>query len=172
LVVAGLTYAVHLVTDAGRTVSVPVRGGAFRVLFAVLLIWVLFAPAASLASRVFRSRPMTVLGKYSYGLYVYHHFFSYFMISYGTEFALARFVGSHTLAVWLQAAAGIALSMAVAWASYEWFEKRFLDLKRYWPSASEAVRLKGGRGRVPADDGLLKRSAAADVPARRGRGWP
>jgi peptidoglycan/LPS O-acetylase OafA/YrhL len=123
---------------------VPVRGGAFRVLFAVLLISVLFAPAASLASRFFRSRPMTVLGKYSYGLYVYHHFFSYYVTRHGTEFALARLVGSHTLAVWLQAAAGIALSMAVAWASYEWFEKRFLDLKRNWPSTSDAVRSKVG----------------------------
>jgi peptidoglycan/LPS O-acetylase OafA/YrhL len=130
--VAGLTYAVQLFTDAGRSVSLPVRGGSFRVLFAVLLIWAIFAPIASPFSRFFCSRTMTVLGKYSYGLYVYHHFFSYFMIRHGTEFALARFVGSHTLAVWLQAAAGIALSMAVAWASYEWLEKRFLDLKRYW----------------------------------------
>jgi len=142
LLVAGLTYAAHLFTDAGRSVSEPVRGGAFRVLFAILLIWALFAPAASLGSRFFGGRLMTVLGKYSYGLYVYHHFFSYFMMRHGTEFALARLVGSHTLAVWLQAAAGIALSMAVAWASYEWFEKRFLDLKRYWPTVSETGRSK------------------------------
>jgi peptidoglycan/LPS O-acetylase OafA/YrhL len=132
VLVTGLTYGVHFFSDAGRSITVPVRGGAFRVLFAVLLIWALFAPAASLTSGFFRSRTMAVLGKYSYGLYVYHHFFSYFMISRGTEFALARLVGSHTVAVWLQAAAGIALSLAVAWASYEWFEKRFLDLKRYW----------------------------------------
>ena len=131
-VVAGLTYAVHIFVDAGRTISVPVRGGAFRVLFAVLVAWVLFAPATSIASRFFRSRAMTTLGKYSYGLYVYHHFFSYFAMRHGTEFALAGIVGSHTLAVWLQALIGIALSMGVAWASYEWFEKRFLDLKRYW----------------------------------------
>ncbi len=130
--VAGLTYAVHLFTDAGRSISVPVRGGAFRVLFAVILVWAVFAPVASPFSRFFCSRTMTVLGKYSYGLYVYHHFFSYFMIRHGTEFALAGLVGSHTLAVWLQAAVGIALSMAVAWASYEWLEKRFLQLKRYW----------------------------------------
>jgi peptidoglycan/LPS O-acetylase OafA/YrhL len=132
VLIVGVTYAVHLFIDAGRSVSVPVRGGAFRVLFAVLIVWVIFSPVASLGSRFFRCRPMIVLGKYSYGLYVYHHFFSYFMIRHGTEFALARVVGSHTLAVWLQAAAGIALSMAVAWASYEWFEKRFLKLKRYW----------------------------------------
>jgi len=114
---------------------------------------------------------MTELGKYSYGLYVYHHFFSYFLISYGTEFVLARLVGSHTLAVWLQAAAGIALSMAVAWASYEWFEKRFLKLKRYWPSVPQSGPSKAGQGRVPSDDDLRDRSTAADAPARRDRGW-
>jgi peptidoglycan/LPS O-acetylase OafA/YrhL len=103
---------------------------------------VLFAPLPSLASRLFRSRPMTVLGKYSYGLYVYHHFLSYFALRHGTEFALARLLGSHTLAGWIQATVAVALSMAVSWASYEWFEKRFLDLKRYWPSAAEAGRAR------------------------------
>jgi peptidoglycan/LPS O-acetylase OafA/YrhL len=141
-VVAALTYAVPFLTGGGRLVGVPVRGGAFRVLFAVLLLGVLFAPEGSLASRVFRSRAMTWLGKYSYGLYVYHHFVSYFVMRHRTEFVLARVAGSHTLAVWIQAAVGIGLSMAVAWASYEWLEKRFLDLKRYWPSAPDGSRAK------------------------------
>jgi hypothetical protein len=69
---------------------------------------------------------MAVLGKYSYGLYVYHHFFSYFAIRHGTEFALARLIGSHTLAVWLQATTGIVLSMAVAWASYEYLRETLI----------------------------------------------
>ncbi len=169
VLVAGLTYAVPLFTDSVRSVSIAMRGGAFRVLFAVLLVWVLLAPATSLASRFFRSRPMMALGKYSYGLYVYHHFFSYFMIRHGTEFALAQFVGSHTLAVWLQAAVGIALSMAIAWASYEWFEKRFLDLKRYWPTSSKAGRSKAGGGGTLSDDSFRDPSTAADIPASDAR---
>ena len=80
---------------------------------------------------------MTALGKYSYGLYVYHHFLSYFFATHRTEFALAALVGSHTLAVVLQASAGIALSIAVAWLSYEGFEKRFLRWKRHWPSSMD-----------------------------------
>ncbi len=32
---------------------------------------------------------MIFLGKYSYGLYVYHHFLSYYFHVQGTEFALA-----------------------------------------------------------------------------------
>src|SRR6185436_17616900 len=111
------------------------RGGFFRLAFAALLLYALFAPAASLPGRFFRSRPMTVLGKYSYGLYVYHHFLSYYFVTPGTEFVIARVVGSHTLAVAIQAAFGMAASLAVAWLSYELVERHFLRLKRFWPSA-------------------------------------
>jgi peptidoglycan/LPS O-acetylase OafA/YrhL len=106
-------------------------------MLAALLLWAFAAPASSLVSRFFRSRPMVTLGKYSYGLYVYHHFLSYYFSSHRTEFDVARMVGSHTLAVVLQASVGIVVSMAVAWLSFEYFEKPFLRLKRFWPSAQE-----------------------------------
>jgi peptidoglycan/LPS O-acetylase OafA/YrhL len=131
-------FGAHRFTDAGLALARAVRGGLFRVLFAALLLHALFAPTASASGRFFRSRPMTALGKYSYGLYVYHHFLSYYMVTHGTEFVLARVLGSHTLAVAAQAACGIALSLAVAWLSYEAFEKRFLRLKRRWPSSRRA----------------------------------
>jgi peptidoglycan/LPS O-acetylase OafA/YrhL len=78
---------------------------------------------------------MVALGKYSYGLYVYHHFLSFYFARHGTEFVLARAVGSHTLAVAIQAIVGMAVSTVVAWLSYEFFEKHFLRLKRFWPSS-------------------------------------
>jgi peptidoglycan/LPS O-acetylase OafA/YrhL len=134
------------------------RGGAFRLAFAALLLWALFAPAASLPGRLFGSRPMIALGKYSYGLYVYHHFLSYYLVKHGTEFALARAVGSHTLAVAIQASLGMAASMALAWLSYELFEKPFLELKRFWPS-----------GRRPAAvdrTGVLERNGRSNNAAR------
>src|SRR6185436_10812022 len=84
------------------------RSGAFRLLFAALLLRALTAPASAGSSRVFRSRPMVALGKYSYGLYVYHHFFSYYLVRHHTEFALTGVLGSHTLAVAVQALAGMA----------------------------------------------------------------
>jgi peptidoglycan/LPS O-acetylase OafA/YrhL len=114
-----------------------VRGGLFRAVFAALLLHALFAPASSSLARFLSSSPMVALGKYSYGLYVYHHFLSYYLVRHGTEFALARAVGSHTLAVAMQAVLGMTASMAMAWLSYELFEKRFLALKRRWPSRAE-----------------------------------
>jgi peptidoglycan/LPS O-acetylase OafA/YrhL len=127
-----LQFGVHQVTDAGLTVLRSARFGAFHLLGAFLLVQAVFAPTASLLSRFLCSRPMVALGKYSYGLYVYHHFLSYYLVKHGTEFALARVVGSHSLAVTIQAAGGICLSAAVAWLSYEFFEKPFLRLKRHW----------------------------------------
>jgi peptidoglycan/LPS O-acetylase OafA/YrhL len=107
-----------------------VRAGLFQVLLACLLVWALIAPELSTMSRFFRSRIMVFLGTYSYGLYVYHHFISYYLTSNRTELALASVLGSHGLAVALQATLGIALSVALAYLSYELFEKQFLKLKR------------------------------------------
>jgi len=132
-----LQFGLHRFTDLGLELMRAIRLGVFRVLFAALLLHALFAPASSITGRAFRSGPMTWLGKYSYGLYVYHHFLAYYLEEHATEFALARVVGSHTLAVVIQALAGIAVSMAIAWASYELVEKHFLRLKRFWPSAKE-----------------------------------
>jgi peptidoglycan/LPS O-acetylase OafA/YrhL len=93
---------------------------------------------------------MVALGKYSYGLYVYHHFLSYYLATRGTEFVLARIVGSHTVAVAIQAAAGIAVSSATAWLSYEYLEKPFLQLKRFWPSGqAPGSRRNGAQERAP-----------------------
>jgi peptidoglycan/LPS O-acetylase OafA/YrhL len=78
------------------------------------------------------------LGTYSYGLYVYHHFISYYLTINQTEFELARWLGSHGGAVALQATLGIAASIAIAYVSYEYFEKRFLRLKRLY-AAKPAV---------------------------------
>ena len=116
-------------TEASRLVARPVRNALILLLLACLLIWALTAPPRSLVPRLFTSRLMVFLGTYSYGLYVYHHFFSEYFIAHRTEFALARVVGSHTLAVAIQAAGGIAVSSLVAYASYHLFEKHFLKLK-------------------------------------------
>jgi len=127
-----LQFSLHHFTDFGLPMR-SLRGGAFHVLLAAVLLQALSAPVSSVSSRCFRSRPMIALGKYSYGLYVYHHFLSYYFTKHGTEFALASAVGSHTVAVAIQALGGMAASMAIAWLSYEFFEKYFLQLKHFWP---------------------------------------
>jgi peptidoglycan/LPS O-acetylase OafA/YrhL len=106
-------------------------------LLACLLVWTLVAPERSATSRFFCSRTMVFLGTYSYGLYVYHHFISYYLISNRTDLQLAVWLGSHTAAVAMQAVLGIAVSLALAYVSYEVFEKPFLGLKRLFETAKQ-----------------------------------
>ncbi len=73
---------------------------------------------------------MVFLGTYSYGLYVYHHFISYYLLTNHTDLELGHWLRSHLAAVVLQATLGASVSMALAYLSYELFEKRFLRLKR------------------------------------------
>jgi peptidoglycan/LPS O-acetylase OafA/YrhL len=111
------------------------RGGAFHLLLVALLLKGLLGTPSCGLSRFLLSRPLAFLGKYSYGLYVYHHFLSYYFSSHRTELMLAARLGcSYMTALVLQAAAGMAVSIVLAWLSYEYFEKHFLRLKRYWPS--------------------------------------
>jgi peptidoglycan/LPS O-acetylase OafA/YrhL len=136
-----LQFGVRHFTGYGNAL-LSLRSGAFHLLLAALLLKALGAPASSGWSRFFRSSSMTTLGKYSYGLYVYHHFFSYYFAKHATEFALASVIGSRIAALTIQAVGGIAASMAIAWLSYEYFERYFLQLKRFWPSSLHSRTLQ------------------------------
>jgi peptidoglycan/LPS O-acetylase OafA/YrhL len=127
----------RLVTREGLTLVLPVRASLILMLLACLLVWALIAPERSFTSRFFRGRSITFLGTYSYGVYVYHHFISYYLTTHRTEHELARWLGSHGAAVALQATLGSAASLALAYVSYEAYEKRFLGLKRIFESARE-----------------------------------
>jgi peptidoglycan/LPS O-acetylase OafA/YrhL len=127
----------RLVSREELDLVLPVRAALILVLLACLLAWALIAPERSATSRFFCSRSMAFLGTYSYGLYVYHHFISYYLATNRTDLELARWVGSHGAAVALQATLGASASLALAYLSYELFEKRFLRLKRLFERAKE-----------------------------------
>jgi peptidoglycan/LPS O-acetylase OafA/YrhL len=127
----------RLVSREELELILPVRAALILLLLACLLVWALIAPERSSASRFFRSRFMVFLGTYSYGLYVYHHFISYYLAANRTDLGLASRFGSHLVAVTLQAALGISASLALAYLSYEHYEKRFLRMKRLFETAKE-----------------------------------
>jgi len=122
----------HFTSDAGGALILPVRAALILILLACLLMWALIAPERSISSRFFCCRTMAWLGTYSYGLYVYHHFISYYLTSNHIDQKLGDWLGSHSAAVALQATSGMAASMAIAYLSYEYFERRFLGLKRFF----------------------------------------
>lgn len=126
-----------LVSQNSMELVMPIRAAVIQVLLACLLVAVLVASERSSLSRFFRSRWLVFLGTYSYGLYVYHHFISYYLTVNHTERELTAWLGSHGAAIALQATLGAAVSVVIAYASYELFEKRFLGLKRFYSSAKE-----------------------------------
>lgn len=135
-----------LVSRQGLELVLPVRAALILMLLACLLVWALIAPKRSATSRFFRSRSMVFLGTYSYGLYVYHHFISYYLTTNRTEVQLARLLGSHAAAVALQATLGASVSLAVAYVSYELFERRFLNLKRQFAITKEPTLKRPAAG--------------------------
>jgi peptidoglycan/LPS O-acetylase OafA/YrhL len=127
----------RLVSRDSMELVMPVRAAVIQVLLACLLVWALVASERSSISRFFRSRWLVFLGTYSYGLYVYHHFISYYLTVNHTERELTTMLGSHGAAIALQATLGVAVSVAIAYLSYEYFEKRFLGLKRFYETPRE-----------------------------------
>jgi peptidoglycan/LPS O-acetylase OafA/YrhL len=136
--VAAFLVAVTLgwvkVSRWGLTFVYVFRVSLFLVLLACLAMWGVVAPERSWISRFFRARAMVFLGTYSYGLYVYHHFISHYMVHHRTYEPLVPWLGNLG-AVLVQAVVGIGLSTALAWASYNFYEKRFLSLKRFFEPA-------------------------------------
>ena len=78
---------------------------------------------------VLGARPLTFLGKYSYGLYVFHMPLIPFLGLCFPRSDLGRALGSQHAGVALSILLSIAGTLVVAIASYELFEKRFLRLK-------------------------------------------
>ena len=119
----------HRSLDEEFPLALSLRVTLITLLLACLLVRAVLAPGHAIISRFFRSRVMVVLGTYSYGLYVYHHFISYYLASHGVAAGISSSVGSYWLALAVQAVLGASASLALAYVSYEFFEKRFLRLK-------------------------------------------
>lgn len=89
----------------------------------------------SSAFRLFNLRPLRVLGKYSYGFYVYHVLWAGAWASF-VGFLTAR-LHSSVLANAISDVLNFALTFVVAKLSYDLFEVRFLRFKKYFEYDSE-----------------------------------
>jgi len=120
-------------------VGLPIRGTLIALVFGALLAVSLAAPADSRWSRLLRNRVLCFLGTRSYGLYVFHGIVAYGMGEHPAAVkALSARIGSGPAMV-VAAVLGVGVSILVAAASYEVFEKHFLRLKsRLAPSVRKA----------------------------------
>jgi peptidoglycan/LPS O-acetylase OafA/YrhL len=85
------------------------------------------------AAVFFGSRLLRWFGKYSYGIYVYHHALKPIWISFLWERAIVPWAGTGWAATLLYTVAATALSLGLAWLSWHLFEARILALKKYFP---------------------------------------
>jgi peptidoglycan/LPS O-acetylase OafA/YrhL/SAM-dependent methyltransferase len=110
---------------------------ALVLLFTSLLLLVISSPPHSLGQRLFTMAPLTWLGTYSYGLYVFHVML---LPVFDQVFAIDRLsgiVGSQTLALGAHVALCAAVSITLAYASWHLYEKRFIGLKRHFEYREE-----------------------------------
>jgi peptidoglycan/LPS O-acetylase OafA/YrhL len=134
LLVSAFTASTHFLPEVFHAL----RTSLIALFFGALLLACVHADEGFIG-RFFNHPAMRYFGKYSYGIYVFHGVISYFLIDKLTEDRLAGMIGSHLLAVLLQAAAGVSLSLLISVISYEWFEKRFLRLKRWFGEGAPAT---------------------------------
>lgn len=104
-----------------------------NVAFACALAYFVFGNVHQRASNIFQSRLMRAVGKYSYGLYLFHRLVQPAVI------ALILLVVANDLPsrapyafVTLLLVVGTALSWFLAMCSYELWERRFLRMKERW----------------------------------------
>jgi peptidoglycan/LPS O-acetylase OafA/YrhL len=133
------TSGFHSVVGVLDGVVMPLRELFLALFFGFVIVLASNAEGPVLLRAALRTRPLVLLGKYSYGLYVFHGMIGYGFAKNGTIAFFEELVGSRTLGYAVQAAFGSVLSIAIAVASYELFESRFLRLKDSFPSNPRGV---------------------------------
>jgi peptidoglycan/LPS O-acetylase OafA/YrhL len=129
---SGFVVGYQLAGDTRRESFVLSAGVVFLAIgFAAILMYAVLTNSESTwLQKWLRYRPLTRLGKYSYGIYMFHVPIFYF----GRKFA-QHLPGSVQESVWasyLLLAVQFVISYVVASISYKCFEKRFLALKDHF----------------------------------------
>jgi len=134
---AGLLLGTELLGHALGYISADVHAVALIVIAVLFFVWLLHetisATPTSALRRALQFAPLTFLGKYSYGLYLFHVIvITHLRLGYLP--ALQAIVGGKSGIV-LLGLGGISLSILLAMAMFHGFERPILLLKRYFVPA-------------------------------------
>jgi peptidoglycan/LPS O-acetylase OafA/YrhL len=99
-------------------------------LFGLVLVLAVVSPGTSPAGRFFASRPLRLVGKYSYAMYVFHPF-AVVLVGWACG-ALFRRRPSPAAALLVKAVAVPAVTLLAARLSWVAYESRFIKLKRFF----------------------------------------
>lgn len=133
IIVSALTM-LNLVLGNPDSIVAVMRLPVIALGYGALLVSALTGPPSSPLVRTLGSAGLRKWGQLSYGIYVVH-WPLLGVIAWKTPFSqhgVAFLGGSRLPIVLLLAAVGISLSYVLAWLSYHFYEKRFLELKRYF----------------------------------------
>lgn len=101
------------------------------IFYAAGIATVLGAPRRSAGRRIFCARPLLVLGKYSYAIYIFHQAIFIGLTVKGVSVnSLESILHSSFLAAVAFSTVAVTASLAVAIATWWLIEKPFLSLKR------------------------------------------
>jgi peptidoglycan/LPS O-acetylase OafA/YrhL len=109
--------------------------------------------AGGMVAIVFSARILRWFGRYSYGLYVWHPITG-MLLFHSAVSIVPRGAGAGLVTI---IALGVfALDLVIAWASYQFWEKRFLRLKRYFPTDTQAAGPEWNAPPLSAEHGSLR----------------
>jgi peptidoglycan/LPS O-acetylase OafA/YrhL len=106
------------------------------VLFGSVLVLALTLPGESFIVRAFGSSFLSFFGRYSYGIYVFHHPILFFKTGVVPLALVPSVLGSQLLRQLVFLVIATAVSVTIAFLSWHLFEKRFLKLKAFFPYRS------------------------------------
>ena len=140
--VFGVSWLISLVIDPAREGFWGCTFGytLCAVFYAALLLWVLTVQPSNPLKKTFNFAALRSLGKYSYGIYVYHdllhnqltHLFGQRRIESLLRTDLHIGNAAYGFSVILYIILAGFVSFAVAWVSWQVYEKQFLKLKRFF----------------------------------------
>lgn len=151
--IAALLRPARLVAAGGAAVLAVLAGAAFRrgqwlpyddafmrtlglsvlwAFFGAILVLAIAADQRSSTGRFFRASPLRWLGKYSYGIYVFHGLFSALVLPWVLTHTRGAGAFRQSLAYELVTAT---LALTAAWWSWHLYERHWLQLKRFFTSS-------------------------------------
>lgn len=125
-----VTSAVHAARTRIDWLVEPVRLSVLSAFFGAFILLAAWKRGPARTRSVLGQSWLRWLGKYSYGLYVYHGIIAYSLLHDGWLAALETWTGSRLVGVLIGAVIGSAISVVLSVLSYELYESKFLKLKR------------------------------------------
>jgi peptidoglycan/LPS O-acetylase OafA/YrhL len=120
----------HAVFAVGDALTLQLRGSLLALWFGLAIFAVTAEAGPPRWKAILRTPKLRTVGKYAYGLYVFHGIIAYAMHRHDSENVLTRTLGSHVMAEIAEVTLGFGASLLIAVLSYEFFENPLLKLKK------------------------------------------